>query len=122
MIALVFWACQATNEPDYFVPESSLFTEEEQWQGSLSFVSEQCLTAYALKGEAESCSDCQMQIRFELELLSSECAFEHIEVLSFKIDNEQRWWVEELEGWAQWGYAEAVTDVWELRGDVYLYE
>jgi len=114
---LLLWACSGM---EYAVPEATVFLEEEEWKGSLSFVQfvgdkEQCRMDYSLEsGEEKDCTSCSWEVLFQLEALSEPCVFSSLERLSFLVDENQDWWVLEENGWEHWGTVQAEEQYWEF--------
>ena len=118
MILSLFWAC--TTRP-YAIPQSDIYREEDIWKGSLSFRSQECVTVYALEGEEQICEAC-MEFRFTLSPIEDDCLFDDLEVLFFRVLEDQEWQTKEQDGWETWGSAVTSDEGWELRSTYYFYE
>ena len=123
MIVLL-WACAGAN---FAVPEATVFSEEGDWEGTLSFVrfegtKEQCRMDYSLQeGEEIECSSCVWEVSFELEPLSEPCIFSTLQNLSFRIGESQEWFVQEESGWEEWGEASFDEGVWSLVSSFHFF-
>ena len=118
MVVSLLWSC--AQEP-YAIPESDIYTDDDAWMGSLSFVSDTCSSVYSMEGEEQDCEECTLSVRFVLSPLEEECMFSDIELLHFRISTTQEWLVLENSGWEVWGSAEQQDDVWKLRSDRFFY-
>ena len=108
-------------QESYVTPESDIYWEEDRWNGSLTFRAQDCSSVYGLEGEERDCSDCLLEVRFALSSLGEECMFSDLEVLYFRISQEQEWLVLEESGWELWGNAEEQDDLWNLRSTFRFY-
>ena len=118
---MIFMMFGCAQQP-FAVPESDIFQIDTQWEGSLSFVSDTCTTVYSLRGEKQECEGCLHSIRFVLSSLEDGCIFSDLEVLHFRISQEQDWMVLEESGWENWGTAELQDNAWNLRSEQVFYQ
>ena len=107
----------ACASQEYVLPQAEVF--EEDWEGSLSFVSYQgskeiCSTHYAMTGETQDCEECSWEAKFTLEALSESCVYPDLTTLSFRVDTDNIWFVQEEIGWEEWGEASLEEGVWSF--------
>ena len=124
MIVLL-WSCVGEN---FAVPEATVFFEEGNWEGTVSFVrfegtKEQCRMDYSLiEGEELDCTSCVWEVSFQLEALSQPCIFSSLQNLSFRVGESQEWLVQEESGWEEWGTVQAEAETWEFISSYRFFE
>ncbi len=121
MIVMMIMACASQ---EYVLPQAEIF--EDDWEGSLSFVSykgnrEECSMHYGMSGQSSDCEDCSWEAEFILESISDPCVYSDLELLSFRVDKNNRWMVLEESGWEEWGEASYDDGVWSLVSSFYFF-
>ena len=114
MIGVIILACASQ---EYVLPQAEVF--EEDWAGSLSFVSYQgddelCTMHYSLEGQNNECDDCFWEVSFVLEPLSDPCVYSDLLSLRFRVDTDYRWLVREKNGWEEWGDVSYEEGIWSF--------
>ena len=114
MISMIIMACASQ---EYVLPHAEVF--EEDWEGSLSFVSYQgsqdvCSMHYSMTGQIQDCEDCSLEVYFTLDPISEPCVYSDLSSLGFRVDAANNWLVREEIGWEEWGEASFEEGVWSF--------
>ena len=114
MIGIIIMACASQ---EYVLPQAEVF--EEDWEGSLSFVSYQgsrevCSMHYSMIGQPNDCEECSWEVDFTLEAISEPCVYSDLLSLHFRVDTDNKWFVHEESGWEEWGEASLEEGVWSF--------
>ena len=121
MIGVIIMACASQ---EYVIPKAEVF--EEDWEGSLSFVSyqgsqETCSMHYSMIGMPKDCEDCSWEVDFSLEPISDPCVYSELSALHFRVDTDQNWLVREESGWEEWGEASLEDGVWSFVSSFHFF-